>query len=311
MLRIEPVRPEDEGRAVEALAGRDGAAERRAAFEAMVSGPDAARCALWWARSFRRVRAAALAMRNAGRTATIFHSPAADSDPAALPALLEALTEATLATHVTFVQALLRPQARADAHAFLQAGYMHLARLMYLQRELAGASGAPPPGDVRPPASELTWPTLGRGDEEHLGRVIADTYVDSQDCPALLGLRPMSDVIAAHKSSGIFRPQWWWMPAAKGECVGCVLINEVIEAPDSADVVYLGVRPGWRRRGFARTMIRRAYHVTAAAGMKTMHLAVDSSNTAAVRLYGQEGFHEVDRKDVYIRPAGPDQRAPG
>jgi ribosomal-protein-alanine N-acetyltransferase len=87
-----------------------------------------------------------------------------------------------------------------------------------------------------------------------------------------------------------------------------VLVNGVAGRPDAADVVYLGVRPARRRRGFGRAMIRKALHAAAGEGVAEMHLAVDAENDAAFALYRQEGFVEIDRKDVYIRVRGPGGR---
>ena len=297
MVEIEPVPRADWSRALDLLAPEGRAGARKVALWAMLSGPQAKQCRFWWARDGRSPRAAAISLRNPGRTAVIYHCPPAAGDPTALSKLLEALTEVVLADDAAFAQVLLPPRARAAADAFVQAGYRHLARLIYLRRDLSDVAQAVP----APPAGELSWPTLAEFDEQQLGQVIADTYVDSHDCPALLGLRPMVDVIAGHKSSGIFRPQWWWMPTLDGECAGCVLVNEAFDVEATAEVVYLGVRPAWRRRGIARAMIRHAIVVAASEGMKALHLAVDAANTVAAKLYRQQGFREIQQKDAYIR----------
>jgi len=292
MLRIEPVAPGQQERALRLLAGRRHG-EHVAAFADMMAAHDPSRCRLWWARGLRRPRAAALTVRSPGGTAMVFHTPAASCDGVSLSRLLEELTDAVLAEGATFVQALVRPGEAADAAALAQAGHEFLAHLIYLRRPLAD-----PPD---PPRADLTWRRFRPGDEKHLGRIIAETYVGSRDCPALLGLRPMDDVIAAHRSSGVYRPDWWWLPACGAEPVGCILVNEVVAGSGAADVVYLGLRPAWRGRGFARAMIRHALRVVAGEGVADAHLAVDSANAPALRLYLDEGFSETDRKDVYIK----------
>jgi ribosomal protein S18 acetylase RimI-like enzyme len=50
-------------------------------------------------------------------------------------------------------------------------------------------------------------------------------------------------------------------------------------------------------------MLRHALMDAAERGLKEMHLAVDLANLPAMRLYRQEGFHEVQRRDVYIKPS--------
>ena len=93
------------------------------------------------------------------------------------------------------------------------------------------------------------------------------------------------------------------MPASNGEPVGCVLINDTPARPRACEVVYIGTRPRFRRRGFARAMLRHAMADAARLGKLEMFLAVDGSNTPARRLYQSEGFVEFDRRNVHICPA--------
>ena len=297
MLRIEPVGRNDLHRALGLLAGGQGGG-RLARLEAMLAGSDAQRGKLWWARTLRGPRAAAMTVLNPGRCAMIFHSapPRGKSGVRILSQLIAELTAAALADGAAFAQATIPPGDARPAEAFEQAGYTRLAELIYLRR---GMRRELPVDD-----SALTWEPFICGDEGRLAKVIADTYTGSQDCPGLLGLRSMSDVIAAHKASGIFSPECWWIPTCGDEPVGCVLVNGTPGGGSACDLVYLGTRPKWRRKGFGRMMLRHAFAHAAERGMKRMHLAVDSSNAVAVRLYRQEGFREQVRQDVYIKPAG-------
>lgn len=298
MLRIEPVGPGDRGRALALLAGSPGrpSADSGAAhLEALLSGPQASRYKLWWARTLRGGRVAAMTVRNPGRTAMLVYGPAGRSAGAVLAGLLSELTAAALAEDVSFVQAMLAAGADADVQAFVQAGYVFLAELTYLRRELR-----------RPPeerAASLAWPCFARGDEGRLARIIQETYLGSQDCPALRRLRRIEDVVTGHKSTGLFRPKSWWTPAQGGECVGCVLVNDAAEDAGAAEVVYLGVRPAYRRRGFGRAMLAHALADAWRRGLRRMNIAVDAANTPAVRLYRGEGFRQVDRREVYIKPS--------
>jgi mycothiol synthase len=296
MLKIEPVGRSDLHRALRLLSGGEGGG-RLARLEAMLAGPGAQRCKLWWARTLRGPRAAAMSALNPGRCAMIFHSAPPRGRPGVriLSQLIGELTGAALADGAAFAQAMIPPGDARPAEAFEQAGYSHLAELIYMRR---GMRRELPVAD-----SILTWEAFSRGDEQRLEEIIADTYNGSQDCPGLLGLREMSDVLAAHKASGIFRPESWWIPTSGGEPVGCVLVNGAPGGGNACDLVYLGTRPKWRHKGFGRMMLRHALAHASAGGMKRMHLAVDSKNAVAVRLYRQEGFREQARQDVYIKPA--------
>lgn len=299
MLRIEPVRPADYPRAVALLSAGEDATGRSEGFLAMLSGRGARRCHFWWARGLLGARAAAMAVRNPGHSAMVYHSPPSPGgDVSVLARVLGRATDDALAAGAVFVQALLRLDAHASAEAHIEAGYELLATLVYLRRS------AEPPAEESP--TELTWVSLRQSSEAQLARVIADTYVDSRDCPALLGRRRMEHVIAGHKSNGVFRPDSWFLPALAGECVGCVLLNDSAARGNEAEVAYLGVRPAWRRRGVGRAMLRHALNDAARRGRPHVCLAVDATNVAARRLYESEGFREVNRNDVYVRSPGGD-----
>ena len=210
-----------------------------------------------------------------------------------LARLIDEITAAALTDGAAFVQGMTRPQADRAAKAFEQAGYLRLAELIYMNKRLR---------NVPMDNSALTWPPFSASDEGRLGETIADTYAGSRDCPALLGLRTMAEVITSHKAGGIFRPESWWLPTFEGETIGCVLVNDAAGRKRTTELVYLGVRAQWRRRGLARAMLRHAMNDGVRRDMVYMRLAVDSTNLPAVDLYEQEGFTEMDRRIVYIKP---------
>ena len=294
MLRIEPVGPADQPRALRLLVGgRSGAHGRVAAFEELLSGPKGPECSLWWARTLRGPRSAALAVPSTGRYAMVFHSPPTRGRRGVqvLSRLLAKVAESSLGGGMVFAQALVPPEDTLSGQAIVQAGYQRLAELIYMHRRLA---------KLPEQSAPLRWDTFPPGQEQRLGQIIADTYTDSQDCPALLGRRAMDDVIASHKASGVFHPESWWLPTHQGQTVGCVLVNDGAARQNACELVYLGTRPAWRRRGFARAMLRHAMAVSAGRGFSQMSLAVDSTNIPAVGLYQHEGFVELDRRVVYI-----------
>jgi len=300
MPRIEPVPASETDRALSLLVGgRSDIRARHAleAFAALLHGPDLLRCDFRWARTLLGPRAAGLVVRNPGNTAMIFHTPADRADAGALRRLLLELSDATLSDGIiSFVQALLEPDRPVDAAALSEAGFERLTQLLYMTRLVSEAV-------EEPPQLELEWSQFARGDERELGGVIADTYVDSLDCPRLRGKRQLPDVIASHRGTGVYRPQSWWMPARGGERVGCVLVNGVPGEPAAAEIVYLGVRPAFRRRGLGRALIRHALADAFARHVRHVHLAVDSANTPAAALYQSEGFVETHRRDVFVKCA--------
>ena len=249
---------------------------------------------LWWARRWRRCVASALVLSAPGGTGMLFYSPAdaPGVDAATLRELVRRLADDALAESVAFVQGMLDPADRVNAPVARAAGLHVLAELVYLERDLAAAPPAP--------RGELTWRRYGEFDDKQLIPVIAATYEGSLDCPDLCGVRAMEDVVAAHKSSGVFRPESWWIAESGGEAVGCILVNDVALGA-KADVVYVGVTPPWRGRGFGREMIEHASAAAAERGLLAIVLAADARNAPAMRIYEAAGFHEIARRMAYIR----------
>jgi mycothiol synthase len=249
---------------------------------------------LWWARRWRRCIAAALVLSGPGGAGMVFYSPAdaPGVDGAALRELVRQLIDDALGGDVTLVQGMLDPGDRVNAPVARDVGLHVLAELVYMERDLAAS----------PPAVQdgLTWRCYGEYDDEQLMRVIAATYEGSLDCPELCGVRTMEEVIAAHKASGVFRPESWWIAQREGEAVGCILVNDVAVGA-KADVVYVGVAPAWRGRGYARAMIEHASAATAERGLHTLVLAADAQNAPAMRIYRAAGFNEIARRTAYVR----------
>jgi [ribosomal protein S18]-alanine N-acetyltransferase len=102
----------------------------------------------------------------------------------------------------------------------------------------------------------------------------------------------MDDVLSAHRLAG-GRPSTWWIAEVDHVPAACVLVND---HTDSAEVVYLGVAPEYRRRGLARCMLDRAARAAAARGLASLTLAVDAANTPAMAAYAAAGFEETDRR---------------
>lgn len=281
--------------------GRDALVETRAeAFGSLVRFTDEADMTLWWARRRGRCGAVALVVSSPGAMGMLFHSPlgAPGVQRDALDELMGAICGEALAGGLRFVQALLSPDDSAGAEVMLSAGFRVLAELVYLERDLAAG---PTRGEAR---DELTWRCYGEFDEAGLARLIEATYEGSLDCPELRGVRSMEEVLAAHKTSGTFRGDSWWIAECHGAPVGCILVNDSARHA-SAEIVYLGVAPRHRGRGYGRAMVRHALAHLAGRSLATVRLAVDGQNTFARAAYDAEGFRQVTRRTAFVRFAPP------
>ena len=70
---------------------------------------------------------------------------------------------------------------------------------------------------------------------------------------------------------------------------------------DTAHLVLLAVRPGYQRRGIARSMLNWLLETATIAGVASMHVELRESNAAAYGLYRGCGFVETLRVPRYYR----------
>ena len=243
-----------------------------------------------------RIVAAAMVIPSVGRVGMVFHSPAESPGVELLPlaGALRSSADAALGDGLAFVQSLIGYQQQTDADALVEGGFVRLAELMYMRRDLARPIESPKVPD-------LSWQSCKPMDPVALGRVITATYEHSLDCPVLSGLRGIDDVLKSHKASGIWRPDFWWIAKLRGLPAGCVLVNDSVCNPGDMDLVYMGVGTPFRGRGLGRAMVLRVMQQAKAAGRQVMRVAVDASNPNARKIYEEEGFTLTHRRVAYIR----------
>ncbi len=258
----------------------------------------------WQARRGPDIVAAAMVIPSVGRVGMAFHSPAeaADVDAAALSAALRAASDAALGDGLAFVQSLISNKQHADGLAFVEAGFIRLAELAYMRRDLADAVA--PPG-----VPGLDWQSCRPMDPVELGRVILGSYERSLDCPALAGLRGIEDVLESHKASGIWRPDFWWIARLRGASAGCVLVNDSVPNPGDMDLVYMGVMAAFRGHGLGRAMVRNACRQAQGDRREFMNVVMDAANPYAGKIYEAEGFRATHRRVAYIRRQCPERDA--
>ncbi len=246
--------------------------------------------------------AATLVVPCAGRTAMVFLSPMSRSDSVPVVArLLETACGALSRDDVAVVQMLLDPGQDLPARALGLADFKRLAGLLYLQNTL---KEKPSPVEAlegwcdwkRRPAMS-TW---REGPAELFERAILASYVETLDCPGLLGLREIGDIIAGHMATGRFDPDHWFVWCEGDEPVGVMLLNE-LPARQALELVYLGLTPAYRGRGLARRMLRQGMAAAWRQGTRMMVCAVDQDNGPAVKLYRSMGFVATGRKVAYVR----------
>ncbi len=248
---------------------------------------------VWWAVD-RQCVAAAMVLDYPGRSGFLFYSPVTCpgvSRPAVVE-LARSISADAVANGLYFVQVILQPQCRTEIETLTEAGYRPLAELLYMRLAL------PPGRSAGAGRDGLQWRSFGQFTEQELGEMIRATYVDSLDCPQLAGLRSMDDVIAAHKVSGTFCPDSWWIVHRDGQPAGCILVNDS-RSGGASDIVYMGVHWQHRRSGLAAAMLEHAALDAARRGRQSLTLAVDLRNQPALRVYRRMGFEGSESRLAY------------
>jgi ribosomal protein S18 acetylase RimI-like enzyme len=134
--------------------------------------------------------------------------------------------------------------------------------------------------------------------------VLEQTYLDTLDSPGMDGVRPMDEVLQGYRQQGRHRPENWYFVREQDADIGALLLTE---HPDVGnwELVYMGLAPTARGRGCGMRIIRFALETAARHGAERLVLAVDASNTPALRVYQRAGLITWDRRIVYARLRSP------
>lgn len=100
--------------------------------------------------------------------------------------------------------------------------------------------------------------------------------------------RECSDLEGVYRAPGVFL-----VAELCGRAVGCVGLAALPPAR-TAEVKRLYVRPAYRARGIARTLMEHAHHHAEQHGMTKLILDVLPARTAVIRFYRRLGYTETD-----------------
>lgn len=254
---------------------------------------------LWLAWRGDRPQGAVLLLPSAGRTAIALLSPLQGVHAELAGRLVREACAAADRQRVRLVQALLDPWLGPERQVLERAGFKMIADLHYMERK--PARGERLAARVQPlalePGQEVTrWSPQER---PLFARAILASYEQTLDCPGLVGLRDIDDIIDGHMASGVFDPSLWMVVHRRGEPAGVMLLAPLPQR-DALELVYLGLAPGARGRGLARRMLEHGLSLGAERERPAMLLAVDEINAPARKLYDSLGFVVTARKLALI-----------
>jgi ribosomal protein S18 acetylase RimI-like enzyme len=235
---------------------------------------------------------------HAGRAASLHGPVLLRYDEAIAAQLVRAALECKAAKRACIVQALLQKSQGLQSEALLRAGFSYLTDLNYLFRNTETAVPSRP-------APRLCFESYSPENRGRLESIIERTYVGSLDCPQVDGVRSMHDVLDGYFATGVFQPQFWQLVSIAGEDgqasaeVGCLLLADQ-PTTQQLELVYMGVLPQQRGKGFGQEIVERAIQLAVNAARPRIVLAVDTANHPGLDLYESTGFHAFDERRLYL-----------
>lgn len=252
-----------------------------------------------------KLSASVLAVPNAGRTIMIFASrPGRRNMVPVVGELLRHVNDALRGEDAVLSQALVEPRAEFEIESFTAGHFQRLALLHYLERPLPFVVPDKVPAGW--PDDVTIEPYSDSAEQDFLDALDA-SYVETRDCPELCGLRPTSDILAGHRSTGEFDSALWTLVRQHGRPSGVLLLNPS-PAQQTIELVYLGVAPWLRGYGLGSRLMRHAAELVAGRCERAIALAVDSRNEPARRLYAGHGFRQIFQRIAFISRL--DERTP-
>ncbi len=234
------------------------------------------------------------------------HAIAENEPEQTAAALIDALVIEATAQGVHFFQAVLDADFGPEAAAVKQSGFQYAADLLYL---VSSRESFP----TSPTMSDLAFDqfTESEFDFERLKSLIKRIYRGSMDCPCVQEMRSMDDVLASYRATGKYDSSNWLFVCNAESDFGCLLLAVHPAAEGAAsenplsqlhwELLYMGVVPKARGRGFGIEITRHAQWMAGCGGAERLVLAVDAANEPAIRVYSAAGFETWDRRSVFLR----------
>ncbi|HTQ38704.1 MAG TPA: GNAT family N-acetyltransferase [Pirellulales bacterium] len=247
-----------------------------------------------------------------GRVASLWPPGIAPGEPAATATpLIDFATAKAAEADIRLIQALTDTDTGPQADWLRQSGFKYTADLLYLVSLSEKFPHVPPHTElILEPLSETAETTVSGAQMARLAAIVQRTYVNTQDCPTIHGLRSVDDVLATYRSVGTFNPAQWFFVRHQLRDVGCVLLANHPQHRH-CELVYMGLVPEARGHGWGLEIVRYAQWVAANSNFgegtpgesstQRMVLAVDAANSPAISLYAAADFETWDRRSVFLR----------
>lgn len=300
-LTVTAAAPREQAEALSVLFSRHPPAECAARVEDALAGAargEVSLDGLLIARREKRIVGALLVVLPDEPGGTAFVWPPAviggiNAEPAS-DALLREAGQRIDRSGAALAQSLLEPGDEVVRDTLTRNGFVHLADLLCMERPL----DRPLPAPMQRSLNRTTFDASANADR--FAQLIEQTYVGTQDCPALVGQRSGREALQSHRDAGVFHPRLWLLYRCGQKDIGVLLLAEHPEE-NAREIVYLGIVPEARGRGYGRALVLDALHRAKNAGRASVQLAVDCRNHYARRIYDELGFEEVTVRAACVR----------
>ncbi len=195
-------------------------------------------------------------------------------------------------------QSLLSDRCANIVPTLESTGFTFLADLLYLTWDASRACDASSV-DAKY-THELEFEPYDESKRERMVALLEKTYEATQDCAAMNGQRPMDEVLAGYRATGVYLAENWLIVRTGDADIGVLLLAEHRTARHW-ELMYMGVVPHARGRGFGNRVVQHAQRLAHAARAERVVLAVDAENFPAIKMYNATGFMAWDQRTVFVR----------
>jgi mycothiol synthase len=241
----------------------------------------------------------------------------ADEPESTAGRLYAAMWELLTRRRVVLAQVQLSTVSQVEVARLRRGGFRHLANLLYLvslvdHQDLPDGWGEhsclPRAGKNACRTFDATcvlhFEPYRAARHDQWAQVLDATCERTLDCPDLEDGRNAEDAMAGYRSIGVFDPSRWLIARHQQRAVGCLLVADH-PAQDNMELLYLGLIPAVRGRGWGRQLARRAQGIARMAGRRSLVLAVDAANGPALQTYTAVGFQTWQQRRLYVRQLPP------
>lgn len=208
--------------------------------------------------------------------------------------MAERIQEDLAQVECVFQQSAIDPEDVIGIAALEAAGFQELTDVWELRRPIVAAETLG--GGASEAEVELVAPGL---ESPFWQQAFAASLAGGLDVPELLMRRGPAESFESLRLLAGEETEHWRVALCRGELAGLVLPTAL---PDgTAEIQYMGVSEGHRRKGIGRRLVADAIEAAADVGATELVVQVDARNAPALGLYRSMGFQDVMRRSLWLK----------